>query len=154
MGSARTAKYGGSNTQRKTGKGFQGVGIALENSNTLVSVTPGGVINAIVTGTGIEGRGMAFDNNHGILYAAGPGDETQSLYTVDTTTGTATLIGSTGINSYFVGLEYNEANDTLYMLADPDNSDSGFSNLYSLNTTTGDATLIGSTGVNLLDGLA
>jgi hypothetical protein len=97
---------------------------------------------------------MAFDNNHGILYAAGPGDETQSLYTVDTTTGTATLIGSTGINSYFVGLEYNEANDTLYMLADPDNSDSGFSNLYSLNTTTGDATLIGSTGVNLLDGLA
>ena len=84
MGSARTAKYGGSNTQRKTGKGFQGVGIALENSNTLVSVTPGGVINAIVTGTGIEGRGMAFDNNHGILYATGPGD--------------ATLIGSTGVN--------------------------------------------------------
>ena len=119
-----------------------------------MSVTPGGVINAIVTGTGIEGRGMAFDNNHGILYSTGPGDETQSLYTVDTTTGTATLIGSTGINSYFVGLEYNEANDTLYMLADPDNSDSGFSNLYSLNTTMGDATLIGSTGVNLLEGLA
>jgi len=49
---------------------------------------------------------MAFDNNNGTLYATGLGSGTQSLYTVDTTTGTATLIGSTGISTYLVGLEY------------------------------------------------
>jgi hypothetical protein len=128
--------------------------IDLPNSNTLVSVTPGGVITVIGSGTGIQGRGMAFDNNHGILYATGPGTDVQSLYTVNTTTGTATLIGSTGINSFFVGLEYVEGTDILYMVADLDNDGSGFSNLYSLNTTTGAAALIGSTGVDKLDGLA
>jgi len=129
--------------------------IDLDNSNTLVSVTPGGVITAIGTGTGIDGRGMAFDNNNDILYATGPDSLSPiSLYTVDTTTGTATLIGSTGISSYLIGLEYDETNAILYMLADLDNSGSGFSNLYSLNTATGAATLIGSTGVSGLDGIA
>ncbi|RPI55047.1 MAG: PEP-CTERM sorting domain-containing protein, partial [Deltaproteobacteria bacterium] len=129
--------------------------IDMNNSNTLVSVTPGGVITTIGTGTGIQGRGMAFDNNNDILYATGPDSlSPSSLYTVDTTTGTATLIGSTGISSYIIGLEYDETNAILYMLADLDNFGSGFSNLYSLNTATGAATLIGSTGVSSLDGIA
>jgi len=128
--------------------------IDQDNNNRLVSITAGGVITNIGGGTGIEGRGMAFDNNHGILYATGPEFEIQSLYTVDTTTGTATLIGSTGIDSFLIGLEYDETTDTLYMLADLDNDGTGFPNLYSLSTTTGGATLIGSTGVDQLDGLA
>ena len=131
--------------------------IDFQNSFKLVSITPSGVINVIGGGTGIEGRGMAFDNDKNILYATGPTNATsdvQRLYTVNVTTGASNLIGSTGIDSLLIGLEYDEDTDTLYMLADLDNGKPGFSNLYSLNITTGAATLIGSTGVNWLDGLA
>lgn len=125
--------------------------IDQDNGNRLVSVTPAGVITTIGSGTGIEGRGMAYDNGNGILYATGPGSGVQSLYAVNTTTGTATLIGSTGINSYMIGLAFDDATGTLYMTASPGGQ--GPSNLYTLNTTTGLATLIGATGVSDLDGL-
>ncbi|MFO0849654.1 MAG: hypothetical protein U0871_14030 [Gemmataceae bacterium] len=124
--------------------------IDIDNGNRLVSVTPAGVITTIGPGAGIDGRGMAYDNGNGVLYATGSGAGT-SLYTVNTTTGLATLVGSTGISSGFIGLAFDDATGTLYMTAAPGGN--GPSNLYTVNTTTGLATLIGATGVSNLDGL-
>jgi hypothetical protein len=66
----------------------------------------------------------------------------QSLYTVNVTTGAATLVGSHGITDLF-GLAFDTLNATLYA--------TGFNNttLYSLNPATGAATAIGSTIVRL-----
>jgi hypothetical protein len=125
--------------------------IDYDKNYKLVSVTPSGAITYIGAGTGIQGRGMDFDDNRGILYATGPDTGVQSLYKVDTTLGTSTLIGSTGINSYKVGLAFDDTTDTLYMAADPGNQ--SISSLYKLDVTTGAAMLIGELGVEA-DGLA
>ena len=64
----------------------------------------------IGTGTGIDGRGMAYDDNHGILFAMGP----LGLYAVNTTTGTASFMGSMGIDTGRLGLAYDESTDTCF----------------------------------------
>jgi probable HAF family extracellular repeat protein len=83
------------------------------DAHVLKSITPFGVITAIGTGTGIDGRGMAYDNAHGILYAVNGSDN--SLYTIDTTRGTSTLVGSLGISGVVrVGLEFDSTTGILY----------------------------------------
>ncbi len=73
-----------------------------------------------------------------------------SLYTVDVTTGGATLIGTLGINAGTIGLDYDEASQILYA-NDGQVSDS----LYTVNVTTGAATLVGSNGGEFeINGLA
>ena len=123
--------------------------IDFEDGNRLKSLAPDGTVTAIGTGTGIQGRGMAFDDSNDILYALGPGFDAQSLYTIDVSTGSSTLIGSTGISSPQVGLAYDEDFDILYMLAAPDFL---FTNLYSIDVSNGSSMLIGSTGVIRMDG--
>jgi len=110
-----------------------------------------GTITPIGTGTGIIGAGMEYADSTATLYATG-NDTTTDLYTVDVATGTASLIGSTGLFSNATGLAFDETSGTLYMTARPEGEEA--SNLYQLNTATGAATLIGSTGVAELDGLA
>lgn len=91
---------------------------------------------------------MAYDDANGILYATD--HLTKSLYTVNTTTGEATLVGPTGVTVLGrVGLAYNEESSRLYMNV-------GFEagQLYSVNTTTGLASLIGNNGFLFIDGLA
>jgi hypothetical protein len=74
-----------------------------------------GPINTIGAGTGIDGRGMAYDPNTGILYATGSNSYgQQSLYSVDTSTGIASLIGAMGITNYFIGLAFDPASKVLY----------------------------------------
>lgn len=72
----------------------------------------------------------------------------QSLYTVNLTTGTATLVGPHGITDLFA-LAFNTLNNTLYA-----GSFSTPNTLYSLNPATGAATAIGSTGISNFGGLA
>jgi len=96
----------------------------------------------------IDGEGMAYDNAKGILYATGNG----SLYTVDTSTAVATLIGSLGIDTGAIGLAYDEDSQTLFA-----NSGQG---LYIVNTGTGAAKCVvdectgGGGESNFIDGLA
>jgi hypothetical protein len=82
---------------------------------------------------------LAYDAVDGILYAVTQGP---SLYTVDTSTGAATLVGSLGLsttnNNGSIG--YDNLNGTLYF-EDGINDD-----LYTVNTSTGVAALVGSNG--------
>jgi hypothetical protein len=89
--------------------------------------------------------GLAYDTNNNTLYLVdGFGDDVttthSSLYSVNTTTGLATLIGSTGL-AEVTGLTYDSANNTLYAA-----QDAGVAPLVSLNISTGAATAIG-TGI-------
>lgn len=121
--------------------------IDIDDSGKLKSMTPGGVVTTIGTGTGIDGRGMAFDDANKILYATGSGG---ALYTVDTISGVATLIGDMGIGSERIGLAMDEVTGVLY-------ANRGDDALYTLNVTTGEATLVGNNGPtegNGIDGLA
>jgi hypothetical protein len=68
-----------------------------------------------------------------------------SLYSLNTTTGVATLIGSTG-QTQMIGLVV-DTNSTIYAISEEANS-----RLWTLNPTTGLATLVGSTGFNLQEG--
>ncbi len=94
---------------------------------------------------------LAYDSAHGVMYMIdgwGAGSSTpSSLYTVDLSTGAATLVGSTGATSLF-SLVYDPAADRLYAAVSTANP-TGF---YSINRTTGAATLIGDPGV-YLDGM-
>jgi hypothetical protein len=68
-----------------------------------------------------------------------------NLYSVDLSTATATVIGSTGIANLMEGLALS-AGGTLY------GTDTA-GNLYTLNTSTGAATLVGLTGAGDIEGL-
>jgi hypothetical protein len=68
-----------------------------------------------------------------------------NLYSLNTTTGVATLIGSTG-QTRMIGLVV-DTDSTIYAISEESNS-----RLWKLDPTTGAATLIGSTGFNLQEG--
>jgi hypothetical protein len=102
----------------------------------LLSVTPGGAITNIGA-TNLQIRGLSFDTNHNILY----GVDDFNLYTINTTTGAATLVGSTGLAESLEGIAYDAATNTLYL-----NTGLNDESLYTLNTTTGAATLVGPNG--------
>jgi len=70
---------------------------------------------------------------------------TSSLYSINTSTGTGTLIGSTG-QTHMIGLVV-DTDSTIYAM-----SEESSSNLWTLNPTTGAATLVGTTGFNLQEG--
>jgi len=72
-----------------------------------------------------------------------PGRGNDNLYTLNPTTGVATLVGAHGIGDLFA-MAYDSVNNTLYAAT--------FStpyNLYTLSLSTGAATLVGPTGVSL-----
>jgi hypothetical protein len=85
--------------------------------------------------------GLAYDAAADKLYMI-DGREAKGLYTVNRTTGAATLVGLHGVTDLF-GLAYDSTNGILYA------SQSAGSNLYRLDTTTGAATLVGNMGVGI-----
>ena len=132
--------------------------IDINDNLTLKSITSDGVITSVGSGTGIDGRGMAYDDTNAILYAT---NIDGSLYTVDTTTGVASLIGDMGFSSLsFIGLAYDEVTQTLF--ANINDASTGYiGSLYEINVDTGAASLIGSNydpldpnAVYFIDGLA
>jgi hypothetical protein len=68
-----------------------------------------------------------------------------NLYSINTATGSATLIGPTGQRN-MIGLVV-DADSTIYAI-----SEEASSKLWTLNPTTGAATLVGATGFNLQEG--
>lgn len=118
--------------------------VDIDNNESLVTVTPGGVIS-IIGPTGQFIVGLAYDSVGGILYGSSPTD----LFTIDTATGAATLVGSFGIDAIANGLAFDPDSLTLFL--------NGSNSLYSVNTGTGAATLIGSNAALAdlnIDGLA
>ncbi len=96
---------------------------------------------------------MTFVGNS--LYAAGTpatgGDSPSSLFTLNPATGTATLIGATGINGPISGIAYDAANSTLYGIEGGTTSPY---NLVSLNLSTGVATTVFSAGTTSFGSLS
>ncbi len=78
-------------------------------------------------------------------YAAtkrGGGDPNARLHTINTTDGTTQLVGFLGINSFQLGLAYDEGTQTMFLnVGDPLNA------LYTVDVKTGAATLVGPNGI-------
>ena len=102
-----------------------GAGTVVDASMTTTEVGTAGPTNP---------TGLAYSGS--TLYLVDTG--TDSLYTVNTTTGEATLVGSLGTGDPW-GLA--DISGTLYLV------DDGTDSLYTVNTTTGAATLVGSLGI-------
>jgi hypothetical protein len=123
----------------------------------LLSVTPSGTISTIGF-TNAFINGLTYDSNHNILYGTSHND----LYTINTTTGAATLVGATGFTNDEEGIAYDNATNTLYLntATDPNHTLVNNDSLYTLNTSTGAATLVGpnaavfSGGNEGIDGIA
>lgn len=97
--------------------------------------------STLIGATGVEGTfgDMAWDRTTGTMYFVA-GRSNNNLYTLDLSTGAATLVGSHGVDDLF-GLAVN-ASGQLFAQS-TDSSD----NFYSLNKLTGAATLVGGDGV-------
>jgi hypothetical protein len=95
----------------------------------------GGGLTSIGTTSGLSGGWSGFGDAAGTLYGVDIGG---TLYSVNTSTGAASSIGATGINTSN-GYAISSGSSTLYA--------SYGEELYSVNTSTGALTAIGSTGV-------
>lgn len=85
--------------------------------------------------------GAAYDPVTETLYLTG-GRDNNNLYTVDTTTGAASLVGYHGVSDLF-GLAFNTSNRTLY------GTQGSASGLFSLDSSTGAATFIANMESNI-----
>ncbi|HHP7232716.1 MAG TPA: S8 family serine peptidase, partial [Xenococcaceae cyanobacterium] len=93
-------------------------------------------------------QGADLDESTNTLFAIG---EDNALYTIEPSTGEASLVGDTGVNfNSRVGLAYSPEDEQLYALGN--DSDTG-DNLYQIDQTTGAARLVGNTGLETADAL-
>lgn len=115
-----------------------------ESSDVLVSIDPNTLVITPVgpLGTSFNFGGLAYDPFTETLYMIG-GRGNNALYTVNITTGAATLVGSHGVTD-LLGLEFDTSTGTLYA-----SQFSRGSSIYTLNPTTGAATLLGNPGIGL-----
>ena len=133
------------------GTGFEDLGriaggplyAADSNANLLtLNTSNGSTTSSVSVAIGVAAISVRSD---GVLF----GTNSTSLYTINPTTGAATLIGSLGISgaTYF-DLRF-DTSGHLYFTSDSGST----ATLYSINTTSGAATLIGSIGaaVGVLD---
>jgi len=112
-----------------------------DTTNTLIRIDGATGARTVVGATGIaagEFGDLAYDATTGTAYWV-PGRDNGNLYTLNLTTGAATLIGAHGLSDAF-GLAFDTANNTLYA------STGGAGQVYRLNTGTGAATLVGNSG--------
>ena len=124
-------------------------------SDRLYSFGQSGVVS-LIGPTELAGptnvSGLAFDSTNNILY--GGSGEDDILYSFDTTTGEATVVGpmagiqGIGFNANTPGLAYDPGTDTLYL------TEAFEDTLYTIDTTTGEASIVdGPLGVNNILGL-
>jgi hypothetical protein len=98
--------------------------------------------NISFIGNSLPMDGLCFDSTTQTWYGSGD----HNLYTIDITTGAATLIGPDGITNTIIGLACdNEGNIYGY-----DVVSSGMSTLYLFNKANGSATVIGSMGIGFM----
>lgn len=113
-----------------------------DSTNTLEQIDTTTLVRTVVGSTGVANGnfgGMAYDPASDTLYWI-PGRGNAQLYTLNRSTGAATLIGAHGIDDLF-GLEFDTSTGTLY-----GSQFSGGSNLYRLSTGNGAASLVGNMG--------
>ncbi len=91
-------------------------------------------------------HGLAFDPTTNTLYAMDAGSDSQ-LYTINTSTGVATPIGSPVVGATVGGLAFDPGSNTLYGI---DNF-APQSKLITVNTTTGTHTVVGPLGAGIVD---
>lgn len=134
-------------------------GLTLNRENTLLyyaqgqagddllyTVTPAGVFTAVgpivipnVSGSAI--LGLAVHPQTGVLYGADTTSD--SLVTIDPTTGAATVVGAFGVAVAAIGgLDFDNQTGELFFAADPTNS-----KLYRVDIATGAATFLGNMGI-------
>jgi hypothetical protein len=130
---------------------------AVEAQTHLVAVDSSRVLYEVDPATGVKTQFGTVSSNAGtsaeltvgpgnVVYLSSTGND--SLYTVDLTTGTATLVGAYGDSAIVMhGLEYVPATNTLY----GESSHNG--GLYEINQSTGAATLIGTSGLSSFSNL-
>ncbi len=121
-----------------------------DDNNRLISIDTNTLVFTDIGSTGIfsgDFGGLAYKAATDTLYWI-PGRENDNLYTLNRSTGTATLVGSHGIPDLF-GLEYVAATDTLYATQSP-----GASGFFTLDQSNGTATTITSAMSNPIGGLA
>ena len=121
----------------------------LESNNHLVSINTNTLAITDIGATGVGGDfgGLGYNANTDTLFWI-PGRGNNNLYTLNRTTGAATLVGAHGINDLF-GLEYDPSTNKLFA-----SQFSGGSGLYSLNMATGAATTINPSMAHGIGGLA
>ena len=118
-----------------------GAGNAAGNSNNLVIVDRATAVLTLVGSFGQRIDGLAYDRASGTLY----GVNSTGLYTINRTTGAATLVGNHGIPTAALSLGLESDWDTGRLFASDTTTDS----LYELNPATGTATLLGALGANI-----
>ncbi len=101
-----------------------------------------GHLTTVGAGHGGYTNALTFDED-GTLYAAGEDD----IYTLDTATGLATILGQTGVGNSGGDLEVDDMGN-MYL------STSGSSRLVSIDKTDGSGSLLGNTGLTNLFGLS
>ena len=122
----------------------QGRLMAIDSSMALVELNmTTGARTPITTVTGGPANitGLAYDRQLDILWGAANGND--SLYTINYTTGVATLVGAfnPGHDVTLPGLEFDNSTGALYMTS------ALAGTFYSVNKSTGQATLIGTHGI-------
>jgi hypothetical protein len=112
---------------------------AVYTDNTLITMDTTTGARTVIGSLGTEITGISYDRTTSTMY----GVSLTGLYTIDLTTGTATLVADCGVaSSVFINLACNPVNGSLYTL------DIVTDSLYKLDKATGAATLIGDIGAN------
>ena len=110
----------------------------LSSSLVVIDTTSGAVSRVGAFGAII--LDMAYDIHTDTLYGVGGGD---GLYSIDRSTGAASLIDSLSGVNFIWGLAYDSHSQRLFA------ADTGFDdNLYEVNVNTGVATIVGSLGIS------
>ncbi len=126
-------------------------GLSWNPVTSTMYATAGGYLYSvnIVTGVAIQiGQTLGMTtpiwleiDNNGIAYSADIADD--SLYSIDLTTGVATLIGALGVDlQYAQEADFNKETNVLYMAS---YTGGGVGGIYTIDTSTGAATLVGDT---------
>ncbi len=88
-------------------------------------------------------RGIAWNESNSTMYLLAGQGEVGSIYTVDLTSGVATLVGSSTVTGWLPIWLAIDSNGNAFM------GDVGLDSLFSVDLTTGVATLVGALGVNI-----
>ncbi|MGB0911540.1 MAG: hypothetical protein ACPGYT_14350, partial [Nitrospirales bacterium] len=116
--------------------------IPLDNRLKSIDTTTLAITDIGDVGVEVSFGGLAYDPNTDTLFMV-DGRSSANLYTVNRTTGIASLTGSHGV-SHLRGLAFDSTNNVLY----GSRTSSGGTELYALNTGNGAATLVGDTSVS------
>jgi len=126
--------------------------VGLDWAGTAYAIDSATGTGAPLGGTGYGSINSMAKSPGGVLYAMAGYGSANSLLTINPTTGVATFVATTNLDSVR-GLAFSGAG-TLYAANDSSGTGIGLDDIYVVNTTTGAATLVGSTGYFGIQGLA